>query len=80
MKRARPGGGPGRAAAFSSGDAFSDSRVHHERQALPPIERHEPHLPDDKLFEAEITGPALLRGRTQGPGRLGDLMRAGRRP
>jgi hypothetical protein len=44
-----------------------------------PIEHHDP-LADDQVFEPEVPAILLLVGRTQGPGRLGDLMRSARRP
>ena len=47
-------------------------------QPLPPLERYDPHLPDDKLALYEITPVRLLAGSWQGPGLLRDLIRAAR--
>jgi hypothetical protein len=49
------------------------------RNQIQPVERHWPPA-DDKLVEPEVPRIQLLAGKAQGPGRLGDLMRAARRP
>jgi hypothetical protein len=80
--KARPPGGHPAAADFLSDDASPNSCLPIEKQAsrLPPLERYEPYLPDDKVVDFESVRIDLLAGHVQGPGRLGDLLRARWRP
>jgi hypothetical protein len=79
--RAHAGGEPGGAADGVGKDpdaAFlSPQRQHAQDQ--PPREVYAL-IPDDKLALFVVPRVALLAGHVQGPGRLGELLRAGRRP
>jgi hypothetical protein len=73
MKSQRP---RWRAGAGESRDVWRDiSNIAPDNRQ--PLERH--FLADDVIIEHEVAAIELLRGRVQGPGRLGDLMRSARR-
>jgi hypothetical protein len=70
----------GAAGSYSGQDCYHpNSRRRAVAQALPPLERYEPHLADDKVVLFEVAPVHLLAGTWQGPGAIADLSRRGRR-
>jgi hypothetical protein len=54
---------PGGAVAFDNNGGKTHSPARLSRQTLPPLERYEPYLPDDKLALFEVRVPAWLLRR-----------------